>query len=140
MVPIASDLRLAFAQEGKRWTGARETVLSVLEKSALPISAKDIFKQVHSSGVNLASIYRTTEMLAERGIAIQVESRDGVRRFELSDRYRPHHHHVVCRDCGETRDVSGCGVKGIEARAARSTGFKIVGHQLSLTGLCPRCY
>ena len=68
MVPIASDLRLAFAQEGKRWTGARETVLSVLEKSALPISAKDIFKQVHSSGVNLASIYRTTEMLAERGI------------------------------------------------------------------------
>ncbi|MBK7689277.1 MAG: transcriptional repressor [Elusimicrobia bacterium] len=86
----------------------------------------------------MASIYRTTEMLAERE-----SPSSGVPRrraaFELSDRYRPHHHHVVCRDCGDTRDVSGCGVKGIEARAARSTGFKIVGHQLSLTGLCPRC-
>lgn len=136
---IANDLRSALAQDGRRWTGVRETVLSVLEKSALPLSAKDIFKQVRSSGANLASIYRTTEMLADRGIAMQVESRDGVRRYELSDRYRPHHHHVVCRDCGETRDVSGCGVKGLEEKAASATGFKILSHQLSLTGLCPRC-
>jgi Fur family ferric uptake transcriptional regulator len=139
MGKIAIDLRSALAEDGKRWTGVRETVLSVLEKSGLPITAKDIYSQVRSQGVNLASVYRTTEMLARRGFAMQVESPDGVRRFELSDRYRPHHHHVVCRNCGEMRDVSGCGVKGIEKRAARLTGFKIVGHHLSLTGLCPRC-
>lgn len=139
MGEIVEELRAVLAHDGQRWTSVRESVLGVLERSVLPLSAKDIFDQVHSHGVNLASIYRTTEMLSERGVVVQVESTDGVRRYELSDRYRPHHHHVVCRDCGETRDVSGCGVKGIEERAARLTGFKILGHQLSLTGLCPRC-
>jgi len=139
MTNPVNDLRLAFSREGKRWTGARETVLSVLEKSTLPLSAKDIFKKVRSSRVNLASIYRATDLLIERGIAVKAESLDGVCRYELSDRYRPHHHHVVCRDCGATKDVIGCGVKKIEERAFQLTGFKILEHRLSLIGLCPRC-
>lgn len=136
---VTHDLRSALAQEGGRWTRARESVLAVLEKSPLPVSVKEIFKRVHSSGVNLASVYRTTELLAKRGVVSQLDSPDGVRRYELSDLYRPHHHHVVCRQCGETRDVSGCGLKSLEEEVARLTGFHILSHQLSLIGLCPKC-
>jgi Fur family ferric uptake transcriptional regulator len=136
---IQNDLRAALVNDGQRWTQARESVLGVLEKSPLPLSVKDILGQVHGKGINLASIYRATDLFAERNVIFAVESSDGVRRYELSDRYRPHHHHVVCRECGEIRDVSGCGVKGLEERAARSTGFKILSHQLSLIGLCPQC-
>jgi Fur family ferric uptake transcriptional regulator len=133
------DLRSALAGAGQRWTKSRESILGVLQGKVLPLSAKDIFAAVSARGINLASVYRAVELFVREGVVAQVDSPDGVRRYELSDRYRPHHHHVVCRDCGATRDVSGCGVKGLEERAARLTGFKIVGHHLSLTGLCPRC-
>ena len=68
------DLRAALAHDGQRWTSVRESVLGVLVSSVLPLSAKAIFDQVHSHGVNLASIYRTTEMLSERGVVVQVLS------------------------------------------------------------------
>ncbi len=134
-----SEIRTALLSRGQRWTRAREAVLAFLEGEKMPVSAKDVFKNVRLTGINLASIYRAMELFLEKGVVDCVDTPGGVRRYELSDRFRPHHHHVVCRDCGSTRDVSGCGVKGLEERAAQSTGFKILSHQFTFVGLCPDC-
>lgn len=136
---IQTDMRTALAAQGQRWTRAREVVLALLEGERMPVSAKEVFKKVRLTGINLASIYRSMDLFLEKGVVDCVDSPGGVRRYELSDRFRPHHHHVVCRECGSTQDVAGCGVKGLEERAAQSTGFKILSHQFTFVGLCPDC-
>lgn len=136
---IQTDMRTALAAQGQRWTRAREVVLALLEGERMPVSAKEVFKKVRLTGINLASIYRSMDLFLEKGVVDCVDSPGGVRRYELSDRFRPHHHHVVCRECGSTQDVAGCGVKGLEGRAAQSTGFKILSHQFTFVGLCPDC-
>ncbi|MBK8872325.1 MAG: transcriptional repressor [Elusimicrobia bacterium] len=136
---IQTDMRTALAAQGQRWTRAREVVLAFLEGERMPVSAKEVFKKVRLTGINLASIYRSMDLFLEKGVVDCVDSPGGVRRYELSDRFRPHHHHVVCRECGSTQDVAGCGVKGLEERAAQSTGFKILSHQFTFVGLCPDC-
>lgn len=134
-----SEMRSALLSHGQRWTRAREAVWALLEGEKMPVSASEVYKKVRSTGINLASIYRSMELFLEKGVVDCVDSPGGVRRYELSDRFRPHHHHVVCRDCGSTQDVPGCGVKELENRAAQSTGFKILSHQFTFVGLCPKC-
>jgi Fur family ferric uptake transcriptional regulator len=132
-------IRSALLTHGERWTRAREAVLAFLEGEKRPVSAKEVYSKVRSTKINLASIYRSMDLFLEKGVVDCVDTPGGVRRYELSDRFRPHHHHVVCRDCGSTQDVAGCGVKGLEERAAQSTGFKILSHQFTFVGLCPDC-
>lgn len=139
MPSVQEDLRQNLAAAGQRWTKSRETILGVLQEKALPMSAKDLYAAVSSKGINLASVYRAVELFVREGVVAQVDSPDGIRRYELSDRYRPHHHHVVCRECGSTRDIPGCVLGGLGKKAEKLTGFKILTHQFSLTGLCPRC-
>ncbi|MFN8126859.1 MAG: transcriptional repressor, partial [Candidatus Nanopelagicales bacterium] len=50
-----------------------------------------------------------------------------------------HHHHLVCRGCGRTVEVSGTAVETWTRRVAEAEGYVEVSHSLELVGTCAAC-
>jgi Fur family ferric uptake transcriptional regulator len=48
-----------------------------------------------------------------------------------------HHHHVVCRVCGRSVEVSGPEVEAWAARVASAAGYTEISHTVEVFGLCP---
>lgn len=80
-----------------------------------------------------ASVHRALSRLAEEGHLQRFEI-DGRAHFE---RAGDHHEHVVCIDCGVVAAVPGCVVD--EGAVARSTGFAVTGHSVTVRGRCAEC-
>jgi Fur family transcriptional regulator, ferric uptake regulator len=57
-------------------------------------------------------------------------------RFELSDDYPGHHHHLICGGCGKTED---CEMEELEKLIRRRLHFKVTRHDLWFIGLCQSC-
>jgi Fur family ferric uptake transcriptional regulator len=90
--------------------------------------------------VGLATVYRAVKALADAGSLEKVGTRRG------SDLYvwcmkEGHHHHVVCTSCGAVGDAPCPFGTGAEAPGGRGSnaGFKILTHEATFYGLCPRC-
>ena len=52
---------------------------------------------------------------------------------------RAHHHHVVCSNCGASRDIDDAGWRAVVRDIERRTGYRIDDHRLELFGVCPDC-
>jgi Fur family ferric uptake transcriptional regulator len=50
-----------------------------------------------------------------------------------------HHHHLVCRACGATVEVTGPAVETWAEQVAAEHGFRDVSHTVEVFGTCPAC-
>jgi len=50
-----------------------------------------------------------------------------------------HHHHLVCRQCGRSVEVSGPEVEAWAERVAAAAGYTEISHTLEVFGTCPAC-
>jgi Fur family ferric uptake transcriptional regulator len=87
--------------------------------------------------VGLTTVYRTLQAMAEAG------ELDAIRNAEGETAYRRcstgHHHHLVCRNCGRTVEVSGPAVETWASAVAQQHGFRDVSHDLEIFGTCGDC-
>ena len=88
--------------------------------------------------VGLTTVYRHLTALAEAGEV------DVLRTAEGESVYRAckddaHHHHLVCRTCGATVEVTGPAVEAWADAVAAEHGFTDVSHTLEVFGTCPDC-
>jgi Fur family ferric uptake transcriptional regulator len=114
-------------QAGFRITKPRMAVIQALEQNHEPRSAQEIHAKL--SDVDLVSVYRVLEILAELGLAQREDSRS-VAKYYLSDNA---HHHITCTKCGKMKCVPCDHIfKSIK-------GFTNIKHQLILIGLCEEC-
>ncbi|MBX6764259.1 MAG: transcriptional repressor [Rubrobacteraceae bacterium] len=98
-------------------------------------SVEDVARAL-GGGVDFSTVWRAMRRLEEEGVLRRVEFGDGKARYEAA---RGHHEHVRCERCGTISAVEGCIVGGCEKRVEEATGFRVFGHELLFTGLCPRC-
>lgn len=85
---------------------------------------------------DFSSVFRALARLEADGVARRVSLGDGKARFEAAG---AHHEHVRCERCGTVGEVSGCVVDAVAPRVARQTGFRVTGHQILFSGVCPGC-
>ena len=68
---------------------------------------------------------------------------DALRREDGETVYRrcgaDHHHHLTCRTCRPTIEVTAPPVEGWARDVAATHGFVDVHHVIELVGLCPDC-
>ncbi len=128
-------------QNGFRWTKPRKRVFGIFRKSSGPLTVARVFASLEKQNkdMDLASVYRSIKLFCRQGILVAVDSVAEGKRYELSERFLPHHHHLVCRVCGRTEELEDCLISQIEARAAQTKKFKIESHDLTLTGVCAAC-
>jgi Fur family transcriptional regulator, ferric uptake regulator len=110
------------------------------------LSAGDDFRtaqQIHDelrhadAGVGLTTVYRTLQLMADSGELDSIRNTDG----EMSYRRCSggHHHHLVCRNCGRTVEVTGPTVERWAKSVADRYGFRDINHELEIFGTCADC-
>ena len=109
-------------------------------------TAHDLFTAIRSGGerIGLTTVYRYLSFLADTGRADMVLTSDGEAQYRLcgpgSDSAAAdhgHHHHIVCRQCGRSVEVSGPEVEAWADRVAEQAGYTAVSHTVEVFGLCP---
>jgi Fur family ferric uptake transcriptional regulator len=103
-------------------------------------SAQEIHAGLTAAGepVGLATVYRNLQAMAADGEVDVIRTPDGeaVYRACATD---THHHHVVCRSCGLTVEVTGDVVERWAEAVAAEHGFSQVRHTVEIDGLCAEC-
>ncbi|MCS7013308.1 MAG: Fur family transcriptional regulator [Chloroherpetonaceae bacterium] len=119
-------------------TKPRIRILEILDRAQKPLTAAEIHSQLSRYKIDLATVYRSLNKLADAGIATRVELGDEFTRFELS-RSPVHHHHIVCIDCGTVKEIDLCNLDAIASDISRATGFTHIEHQVVFRGYCASC-
>jgi Fur family ferric uptake transcriptional regulator len=90
------------------------------------------------ASVGLTTVYRHLQALADAGEVDVLRTDEGesvYRRCVGED----HHHHLVCRTCGATVEVTGPAVETWASAIAKEHGFSDVTHTLEVFGTCTAC-
>lgn len=119
-------------------TANRKAVLDVLRRQGQPMTAEQIHTQACQAGrLGLSTTYRVLAQLTEHGLVLKNEGRDGFCYYQLN--VHTHRHTLHCASCGAVVFVQECPLESLERKLAAQTGFRITGHSLSFTGICPAC-
>jgi len=124
---------------GYRITPQREMIIEALAHSPHHVTAEEIYAQVHerARAVNIATIYRTLDLLVEQGIASRAGLIDG-RVVYAASNHGPHLH-LVCRACGGAIDASQEMLASLEGQIRQHYGFAADLQHLTIAGLCSSC-
>ncbi|HYI56531.1 MAG TPA: Fur family transcriptional regulator [Microlunatus sp.] len=123
----------------QRRTRQRAAVQDVLAELHEFRTAQQIHDELRRRGdsIGLTTVYRTLQTLSEAGGLDALRTVDGETAYRrCSD---GHHHHLVCRSCGRTVEVSGPAVERWANAMAAENGFRDVSHDLEIFGTCDRC-
>lgn len=122
-----------------RPTRQRRAITDALAAAEEFQSAQDIHDALRHAGekVGLATVYRTLQAMADAGEVDVLQGPGGEAAYRRCS--ASHHHHLVCRVCGRTVEISGSSVERWTESVARDNGFSDVSHTIELVGLCADC-
>ncbi len=123
----------------RRPTRQRAALTAALGRCEDFLSAQEIHARLSAAGehVGLATVYRNLQaMAADRQIDVR-RTDDGEAVYRACS--TAHHHHLVCRACGRTVEVTAPAIERWAARIAGDHGFVDVSHTVEVTGLCRPC-
>ena len=123
-----------------KMTRQRTAVAGALAKQEGFTSAQALHDVLRHDGesVGLTTVYRHLQALADAGEVDVLRTDDGesvYRACEGDD----HHHHLVCRSCGATVEVTGPAVEAWAEAIAAEHGYGDVSHTLEVFGTCSTC-
>jgi len=96
---------------------------------------KQLREKLGSTAIDRVTIYRTLRFFIAQGIVVRLPNDT----IELTDRFKQHHHHLVCSRCGKEIGFNDDAIeKAIHAQVA-NRDFRLEAHQVELTGTCGSC-
>lgn len=132
---LIAELRV----RGHRLTPQREMIVEAVAHAGRHVTAEEVFEQLQAKtrAVNIATVYRTLDLLVELGMASRADLGEG--KVSYSSSLHGHHCHLVCRRCGRVIEASHDLVAPLERRLAEEHGFAAdLGH-LAIAGTCAAC-
>ena len=122
-----------------RNTAAAGVVAELLRASPTPLSLRELHQLVCARLPRTAfsTTFRVVGRLEDERQVHRVDWRERGSRFEWAG--RPHHHHLVCGECGHTVDIDDRDLGFDERRIESRTGFRVDHHSIELEGTCPDC-
>ena len=132
---MVNDLR----QAGHRLTPQREMILSVIRASDGHLTADDILQRVRTrySPLNKSAVYRTLDLLTRLDLVNEIDFRQG--RVEYEIHQHPHHHHLLCRNCGKRTEIDDRFFVSLEKTLRAEYGFSPDLDHFAIRGLCRKC-
>ena len=128
------------SKKNLRNTSQRELILNTFLMQEDHISAEQLYDIVKKSdpSIGQATVYRMVKLLAEAGLAREIDFGDCVKRYEHSYNH-PHHDHLICRSCGKTVEVVDSVIEELQKRVAEKFEFELTDHAMYLYGFCKNC-
>jgi Fur family ferric uptake transcriptional regulator len=123
----------------KRNTKQKSAVRHALSEAVGFVSAQQLFLVLknHGSTTSLATVYRVLNDLVSSGEADSLQSADGEYLFRNCG--KGHHHHLICRECGQTVEIEAEKVESWADQVATSHGFASPTHTIDIFGTCGAC-
>lgn len=125
--------------QGLRVTPQRLIVLDALAAHSGHITADEILRWTAARypAINLATVYRTLDLLISIGVVAQTDFGSGVSFFELVG--DAPHHHLVCEHCHAVLEVDDEALQPVHESILRDYGFLTNARHLALFGTCREC-
>jgi Fur family ferric uptake transcriptional regulator len=103
-------------------------------------SVQEVYAQARESlpGLNIATVYRTLELLHRAGLVDLLSTRADIVRFSLHDPEHPHYH-LICSNCDAVLELATDLIEDLSDALKRDHGFLLDGSHLTLTGVCRNC-
>ena len=125
-------------KKGLRITDQRKALYQALAGHDRPVSLKHLASSL-SERMDQVTVYRNIELFENIGIINKVYT-GWKYRVELSEQFRPHHHHLTCEKCGKIIPIKlSEKMESLIQSFGRRHGFKIKSHEVELRGLCKNC-
>jgi len=123
----------------KRNTWQREAVRQALGGTEGFVSAQSLHAAMRDTGsaVGLATVYRALASLATEGEADSLQQ-DGESLYRACTP-GSHHHHLICRNCGKTVEITADEVEAWARDVAAKHGFREPQHVVDVFGICSDC-
>jgi len=133
-------LAAALRAQGYRVTAQRAIILETISHLGGHLSAQQVYQDARTRlpGLNLATVYRTVESLQQAGLIDSFSTSLEPLQFSLRDPEQPHAH-LVCRSCGDVRQVEGAELEALRLVLDDIADFEIDPHHLTFEGLCAVC-
>jgi Fur family ferric uptake transcriptional regulator len=126
----------ATPQRRTRQRTAVTEILAHLEEFRTAQQIHDVLRRQGDS-VGLTTVYRTLQAMVDSGELDALRTNEGETAYRRCS--NGHHHHLVCRVCGRTVEVSGPAVERWASAVAEEHGFRQVSHDLEIFGTCSSC-
>ena len=119
----------------QRYSHQRERIYETVCSTKEHPTAQMVYDtlRVELPRLSLGTVYRNLHQMAEEGRLVELDG--PVARFDAE--VLPHTH-VRCSVCGGVADMEMPYDVSLDRKAA-ATGWKIAGHDLMFTGVCPAC-
>jgi Fe2+ or Zn2+ uptake regulation protein len=121
-----------------RQTKQKEIILLILQGTHEHPTADWIYEQARKKlpRISKGTVYRNLSILTEEGKISELNLSGTVNRYEAKQKT---HYHFRCEKCGFVTDLTQPVNEGLNEEVAKSTGFKIIYHQLEFRGFCNEC-
>ncbi len=133
-------LTAALDRAGYHSTAPRRAMAEMVAAREGRFTAEDLLVEARRArrGVGRATIFRSLEIFESLGLVEQVHLPNGEHAYVACE--RPHHHHVVCKECGRSQEVGDLGITPIARELVEQrTGYLVDSHRIEFFGLCPDC-
>lgn len=130
------DIEKVLENHKLRVTKPRLAIFDTLRKATRPLSEVEIATATPT--VDPVTVYRTIELFLKLEVTVGV-AHGWKQRYELASPFRPHHHHILCTNCGQVEEISSEKLEQFIRHLAGERGFKVTGHTFEITGLCENC-
>lgn len=122
-----------------RLTPQRRVIAEVMGGDHVHLTAEEVLARARERlpEVSLATVYNTLNELVSMGEVQQVDAGGGPTRYDPNT--GDDHHHLVCLNCGDLRDVHPQGLDALELPRSQRFGYRIVNREVLFQGYCSAC-
>jgi Fur family ferric uptake transcriptional regulator len=126
-------------KQGYRLTPQREMIVEAVAHAGRHVTAEEVYEEVctRTSAVNVATVYRTLDLLVELGLISHADLGDGRVTYASPD-HGPHCH-LVCRRCGQVIEADYELVAPLKRHLQDQYRFMADLDHLAIPGLCADC-
>lgn len=135
-----NTIRELLTRVNLKYTKQREIILTVLRNFNVPVSVEQIddYCRLHQHPINLSTIYRTIDALSQ--VNLIRKSYNSITQSTMVELVAPtHQHYLVCINCHKMIPIKMCPMHTILHSIEDDYAFKVLSHQVEISGMCSAC-
>ena len=128
-----------FKDKKLRLSHPRLLIYQVLSDTKTPLSPQELYQILSKKQkrIGLTSIYRSLDLFESMGMVFKIINGSSVK-YKLCE-IEDHHHHIICKACGNVVELNFCDISDWSKKVTESTGYQVIDHQLNFYGFCKAC-
>jgi Fur family ferric uptake transcriptional regulator len=128
-----------FREKKLRLSHPRLLIYQELSHALNPLSPQELYQNLRKKKkrIGLTSIYRSLDLFESLGIAFK-NTNGSAAKYKICG-LKDHHHHIICKACGNVVELNFCDISDWSEKVMESTGYEVTDHQLNFYGYCKAC-